>query len=98
MSFYVSLLATASARFHSAAGSIPAFYAQGSSGSFTLQFTSRVSPEERLAVADRLAAAAAEWRDSLAAQMEQEHTTAKELAEARAEIARLKGEQDGGAA
>lgn len=99
--FSISLFATSTAHFRRSTGEIPAFYlspAGDSGGDLTIQFDTGMSPEERLAVAERLATAAAEWRDSLAEQMDRERTTADELAAARAEIARLKGAQIGGAA
>lgn len=51
----------------------------------------RMPLAEQLPVADRILAAVQEWRDSIADEIAQTRTTADELAEARAEIARLKG-------
>lgn len=67
-------------------------------GWITLQLASDLTTQERLNVADRLVTAATKWRDELAAAAETENAIARELAEARAEITRLKGAQIGGAA
>lgn len=61
-------------------------------GYVTFQIDSKLSIDEQLAIAERLAAGVASWRDGIAARAEQERTAADELATARAEIARLKAE------
>ncbi|MFB7500092.1 hypothetical protein ACFC09_36335 [Streptomyces sp. NPDC056161] len=66
-------------------------------GYITFQLDWKLSIDEQLEVADRFAASVAAWRDELAARVEQERTAVNELADARAEIARLKAEQTGGA-
>jgi hypothetical protein len=53
-------------------------------------FKSGTSAETQLAIADRVLAGVQRWRDSIAAGAEAQRTAVDELAEARAEIARLK--------
>ncbi|KIQ67017.1 hypothetical protein TR51_06395 [Kitasatospora griseola] len=60
---------------------------------FTIYRRKDVSDAEMLAVADRVLSAVQRWRDRIAEHTEQNRTTADELAAARAEIARLKGEE-----
>lgn len=62
------------------------------------QFPSRLSGEERVAIAERIFATVQQWRDGIVREVTQQRTAAVELAEARAEIARLKGEAEDGAA
>ncbi|MGW4810499.1 hypothetical protein ACWEPB_02490 [Kitasatospora cineracea] len=59
---------------------------------FTIYRRRDVSNAEMLAIADRVLSAVQRWRDRIAENAERNRTTADELAEARAEIARLKGE------
>lgn len=63
----------------------------------TLARPKDVTPEQMLAVADRVLAGVQRWRDTVAEHVERERTTADELAEARAEIERLRAEQGGAA-
>lgn len=86
-------------RFRGAAAAHPAFYIEpASSGYLTFQVESDLTAEEQLQVAERLVGAAAAWRDQLAERLEKARTAVDELAEAHAEIARLKSELAGGAA
>ncbi|MYZ37513.1 MULTISPECIES: hypothetical protein [unclassified Streptomyces] len=61
-------------------------------------FPSAMPVEKQLAVADHVLAGVQRWRDGIAEVAERQRTAADELAEARAEIARLKAEREGGAA
>ncbi|MGW8679564.1 hypothetical protein ACWGNN_00595 [Streptomyces sp. NPDC055817] len=61
-----------------------------------MMFPSGMPIEKQLAVADRVLAGVQRWRDSIADAADRQRTAADELAEARAEIARLKGEAQGG--
>ncbi|MGW6741728.1 hypothetical protein ACWGDX_13535 [Streptomyces sp. NPDC055025] len=74
----------------------PVFYVEPNgehrNGYITLQIDANLSADEQLKIADRLADAAGAWRDGLAARADSERTAADELAEAHAEIARLKAE------
>lgn len=63
-------------------------------GYVTFQIDSKLSVDEQLAIAERFAAAVAGWRDGIAERAEQERTATDELTAARAEIARLKAEQE----
>lgn len=62
------------------------------SACITFQIDHRIPAAEQLKVAERFAKGVDAWRAGIAARVEQERTAADELAEARAEIARLKGE------
>ncbi|WP_309049031.1 hypothetical protein [Streptomyces sp.] len=53
-------------------------------------------PEQMLAVANRVLAGVQRWRDTVAQHAERARTTADELAEARAEITRLRAETKDG--
>jgi hypothetical protein len=57
-------------------------------------FKSGTSAETQLAIADRVLAGVQRWRDSIAAGAEAQRTAVDELAEARAEIARLKADTE----
>jgi hypothetical protein len=57
-------------------------------------FKSGTSAETQLAIADRVLAGVQRWRDSIAAGAEAQRTAIDELAEARAEIARLKADTE----
>lgn len=59
-------------------------------------FPSAMSADKQLAVAERVLAGVQRWRDNIADVVKRQHTAADELVEARAEIARLKAERDGG--
>lgn len=59
-------------------------------------FPSGMPTEKQLAVADRVLAGVQRWRDNIADAANRQRTAADELAEARAEIARLKAEREGG--
>jgi hypothetical protein len=59
---------------------------------FTVYRRDNISDAEMLAVADRVLAEVQRWRDTVAATTERNRGVTDELAEARAEIARLKGE------
>ncbi|MEU2799016.1 hypothetical protein [Streptomyces sp. NPDC007117] len=65
-------------------------------GYVTFQIDAKLSVDEQLAIAERFASAVAGWRDGIAERAARERTAADELAAARAEIARLKGEQEEG--
>ncbi|MFE6866052.1 hypothetical protein ACFVFS_05810 [Kitasatospora sp. NPDC057692] len=58
---------------------------------FTIYRRDNLTDEQMLAVADRVLEGIRQWRDAVAATVERNRTVADELAEARAEIARLKG-------
>jgi hypothetical protein len=66
----------------------------GSTNGSELRFMapSNMPLKDQLRVADRFLAAVQTWRDSIASEIQQTRTAESELAEARAEIARLKGE------
>lgn len=51
-----------------------------------------MTPEQMLAVAERVLAGVQRWRDTVVERIERERTTVDELAEARAEIERLRAE------
>lgn len=74
----------------------PSFYIEPEGwhqgGYVTLLFSTGTSLDDQLQIAERLAQAAIEWRDSLAARADAARTAASELEAARAEIARLKAE------
>lgn len=59
-------------------------------------FPSGMTVDQQLAVADRVLARVQRWRDGIADCAEQMRTATDELAEARAEIARMKAEREGG--
>ncbi|WP_327655735.1 hypothetical protein [Streptomyces sp. NBC_00483] len=61
-----------------------------------VMFRSGMPIEQQLAVADRVLAGVQRWRDNLAEVADRQRTAADELAEARAEIARLKAEREDG--
>lgn len=64
----------------------------GPSGYISLQISEDIPLTERLKIADALLRGAQQFRDAVAADAERKRTVEDELAEARAEIARLKGE------
>ncbi|MFE9936367.1 hypothetical protein [Streptomyces hirsutus] len=64
----------------------------GNGAALTLMFDSRMPLPEQAAIADRVLAGVQRWRDGIAEKVERERTAEKELAAAREEIARLKGE------
>ncbi|GHI91316.1 hypothetical protein [Streptomyces olivaceus] len=64
----------------------------GNGASLTLMFGREVPLSEQVTVADRVLAGVQRWRDGIADAAARERTAEAELAEARAEIARLKGE------
>ncbi|MFD3568502.1 hypothetical protein [Streptomyces sp. NPDC058667] len=64
-------------------------------GAINLQMKHDVTLDEQVQIADRFAAEVTRWRDEIAARADRERTAADELAEARAEIARLKAEAEG---
>lgn len=68
---------------------------EGTAGGYVnLQMDRGLTSEQQVEIADRVLNAVTRWRDALAAEAEQERTTADELAAARAEIARLKAEAE----
>ncbi|MFJ9037898.1 hypothetical protein ACIRF8_15060 [Streptomyces sp. NPDC102406] len=69
---------------------------QHRSGYVTFQIDAKLSIDEQLEIADRFAKAVTAWRDDLAARADQQRTAVDELAEARAEIARLKAQREDG--
>jgi hypothetical protein len=62
------------------------------STSVTLQFANDTPMDHQVQVAESLLRGVQQWRDDLVRQAEQQRTAVDELAEARAEIARLKAE------
>ncbi|MFD6740746.1 hypothetical protein ACWHA6_37940 [Streptomyces anthocyanicus] len=62
----------------------------------SLLFGSNTPLHEQVAVADRVLAGVQRWRDGIVERAERQRTAEVELAEARAEIARLKGAPDEG--
>lgn len=58
----------------------------------SLLFASDVPLPEQVAIADRVLAGVQRWRDGIAQAADRQRTAEDELAAARAEIARLKGE------
>jgi hypothetical protein len=62
-----------------------------------MMFGSEMPLHEQVAIADRVLAGVQRWRDGIAESADRQRTAEVELAEARAELARLKGESDGGA-
>lgn len=68
-------------------------YADASqSTSITLQFPKGTPLDDQARAAESLLSGVKRWRDDLVARAEEERTAANELAEARAEIERLKSE------
>lgn len=65
-------------------------------GCITLQMPTKLTPEDRVKVAEAFVKGVSEWRDTIVRQVQGERTAADELAAAREEIARLKAERDGG--
>lgn len=61
-----------------------------------MMFPSAMTVAQQLVVAERVLAGVQRWRDKIAEDVDQQRTAVDELAEARAEIARLKAERDGG--
>lgn len=59
-------------------------------------FPSRMPLDKQLAVAERVLAGVQRWRDGIAEAAQRRKTAEDELAAAREEIARLKGELEGG--
>ncbi|MFD6324231.1 hypothetical protein ACFWOL_15475 [Streptomyces sp. NPDC058442] len=64
----------------------------GDGAHLTLMFDSKMPLPEQTAIADRVLAGVQRWRDGIAEKADRERTAEKELAAAREEIARLKGE------
>lgn len=64
--------------------------------SVCLQFPSSAPLDEQAATAERILAAVQEWRDGIVAYSERQRSAVDELAEARAQIARLTAESEGG--
>ncbi|MGA5330989.1 hypothetical protein ACPCJT_20390 [Streptomyces griseoincarnatus] len=64
----------------------------GTGTHLSMLFASDVPLTEQVAIADRVLAGVQRWRDGIAEAAERERTAEDELAAARAEIARLKGE------
>ena len=71
--------------------------AGGHPGWINLQMDSSLGPDEQLRIAESFLQGVQRWRDQIAADAERRRTVEDELAEARAEIARLKGEDEDGA-
>lgn len=73
----------------------PVLYVQpdgGHSGSVTFQISDSMPHDERVKVANALLRGAKAFRDAVVADAKRQRTAEDELAEARAEIARLKAE------
>lgn len=66
----------------------------GHGAGLCLMFGRDMPLDEQVVVADRVLAGVHRWRDGIAESAERQRTAEVELAEARAEIARLKGEAD----
>ncbi|MEU2340114.1 hypothetical protein ABZ608_42425 [Streptomyces sp. NPDC013172] len=64
----------------------------------TLMFDSRTPLAEQVEIADHILGGVQQWRDGIVEAAEKRRSAEEELAEARAEIARLKAERDGGEA
>ncbi|CAL9665693.1 hypothetical protein SUDANB145_07384 (plasmid) [Streptomyces sp. enrichment culture] len=64
----------------------------GGSTSLCLMFDSKTELDQQVAIADRVLAGVQRWRDGIVEAADRERTAEDELAAARAEIARLKGE------
>ncbi|MFI1324587.1 hypothetical protein ACH4TI_15260 [Streptomyces rochei] len=60
----------------------------------SLLFGNEMTLSEQVVIADRVLAGVQRWRDGIAEAADRQRTTEDELAAARAEIARLKGETD----
>ncbi|MFF1958022.1 hypothetical protein ACFVWX_13650 [Streptomyces sp. NPDC058220] len=71
---------------------------QATANELQMMFPPAMPVEQQLVVADRVLAGVQRWRDGIARAAEEQRTAADDLAEARAEIARLKAEREGGAA
>ncbi|MFD5220276.1 hypothetical protein ACFWMH_21830 [Streptomyces tendae] len=97
----ITLFWTPKADVRSAAPPLASLYidsaGMGHGAGLCLMFGSNTPPHEQVAVADRVLAGVQRWRDGIAESAERQRTAEVELAEARAEIARLKGESDEGA-
>ncbi|MFP3986951.1 hypothetical protein U9R90_05490 [Streptomyces sp. E11-3] len=65
-------------------------------GNTCFQIPQRVSAEDHVKIADAFLEGVTAWRDTIVAEVERNRTAADELAEARAEIERLKSDRDGG--
>jgi len=65
---------------------------QHRAGYITFQIPNHCTPEEHVLIAEAFLKGVTAWRDTIVGRVEQERTAMDELAEARAEIARLKGE------
>jgi hypothetical protein len=68
------------------------------SGGVVFQIPNDMPAEDRVKVVEAILRGAQQFRDAVVADVELQRTVADELAEARAEIARLKAEAEGGAA
>ncbi|MEU8537558.1 hypothetical protein [Streptomyces parvulus] len=58
----------------------------------SMMFGRNIPLHEQVAIADRVLAGVQRWRDGIAESADRQRTAEEELAEARAEIARLRGE------
>lgn len=87
----------AAARGTAALGSLWLYSDGRHSTSVTLQFPSGTPLADQVKAADSILSGVQRWRDDLVAQAEEQRTAADELAEARAEIARLKADAEDGA-
>jgi len=67
-------------------------------GCITLQIPNGVSAADSVKIAESILRGVQQFRDAVVADVERQRTAEDELVEARAEIARLKGESEGGAA
>ncbi|MET9813214.1 hypothetical protein [Streptomyces sp. NPDC006355] len=65
-------------------------------GHIALQMPNKLSPEERVQVAEAFLKGVTEWRNTIVGKVERERTAVDELAAAREEIARLKAEREDG--
>lgn len=68
----------------------------GGGTSLTLMFGSRTPLADQVILAERVLAGVQRWRDGIVETADKHRNAEEELAEARAEIARLKAERDGG--
>lgn len=89
---------TAKTNARGTAAANPVFYVEPDGwhqpGCITMQIANGTSPADQVKIAESILSGAQQFRDSVVAEFERQRTAADELAEARAEIARLRGESE----